>query len=72
MSKKQRSHHIAADEHRLSELLLAGSDVVISDDNIERPLNGEVLLQAVTQRYIRLQPLGVARVLTTGNVEVQQ
>lgn len=50
-------HDDAETEKRLTGALLAG-DAVMSFDNIERPLKGELLCQVATQQYARLRPLG--------------
>lgn len=50
-------HDDAETEKRLTGVLLAG-DAVISVDNIERPLKGDLLCQVATQQYVRLRPLG--------------
>lgn len=50
-------HDDAETEKRLTGVLLAG-DAVISIDNIERPLKGDLLCQVATQQYVRLRPLG--------------
>ncbi|MBK7416262.1 MAG: hypothetical protein IPJ38_15345 [Dechloromonas sp.] len=50
-------HDDAESEKRLAGVLLAG-DAVISVDNIERPLKGDLLCQVTTQQFVRLRPLG--------------
>ena len=50
-------HDDAESEKRLAGVLLAG-DAVISVDNIERPLKGDLLCQVATQQFVRLRPLG--------------
>lgn len=50
-------HDDAETEKRLIGIYLAG-DAVVSMDNIERDLRGELLCQALTQSYLRLRPLG--------------
>jgi putative DNA primase/helicase len=50
-------HDDAETEKRLAGVLLAG-DAVISVDNIERPLKGDLLCQVATQQFVRLRPLG--------------
>lgn len=50
-------HDEAEFEKRLGGVLLAG-DAVISIDNIERPLRGDLLCQIATQQFVRLRPLG--------------
>lgn len=50
-------HDDAEFEKRLGGVLLAG-DAVISIDNIERPLRGDLLCQVATQQFVRLRPLG--------------
>lgn len=50
-------HDDAEAEKRLAGVLLAG-DAVISVDNIERPLKGDLLCQVATQQFVRLRPLG--------------
>lgn len=50
-------HDDAETEKRLTGVLLAG-DAVISIDNIERPLKGDLLCQVTTQQFVRLRPLG--------------
>ena len=55
-------HDDAESEKRLTGVLLAG-DAVISVDNIERPLKGDLLCQVATQQFVRLRPLGGSGVL---------
>jgi putative DNA primase/helicase len=50
-------HDDAEFEKRLGGVLLAG-DAVISIDNIERALRGDLLCQIATQQFVRLRPLG--------------
>jgi putative DNA primase/helicase len=50
-------HDDAETEKRLAGVFLAG-DAVISVDNIERPLKGDLLCQVATQQFVRLRPLG--------------
>lgn len=50
-------------EKRLTGVLLAG-DAVISVDNIERPLKGDLLCQVTTQQFVRLRPLGATTMLS--------
>ena len=50
-------------EKRLTGVLLAG-DAVISVDNIERPLKGDLLCQVATQEFVRLRPLGGTSMVT--------
>jgi len=50
-------HDDAETEKRLAGVLMAG-DAVISVDNIERPLKGDLLCQVATQQFVRLRPLG--------------
>jgi putative DNA primase/helicase len=50
-------HDDAEFEKRLGGVLLAG-DAVISIDNIERALRGDLLCQVATQQFVRLRPLG--------------
>lgn len=50
-------------EKRLASALLAG-DLVLSIDNIERPLSGELLCQVLTQPAVRLRPLGASQLQT--------
>ena len=50
-------HDDAESEKRLAGVLMAG-DAVISIDNIERPLKGDLLCQVATQQFVRLRPLG--------------
>jgi putative DNA primase/helicase len=50
-------HDDAESEKRLAGVLMAG-DAVISVDNIERPLKGDLLCQVATQQFVRLRPLG--------------
>jgi putative DNA primase/helicase len=50
-------------EKRLGGMLLAG-DPVITIDNIERPLKGDLLCQVATQQFVRLRPLGVSGMLS--------
>ncbi len=44
-------------EKRLGAALIAG-DALISFDNCEQPLGGELLCQALTQRTLKVRPLG--------------
>jgi hypothetical protein len=44
-------------EKRLTASMLGG-DAVISIDNLEAPLGGELLCQLLTQRIVKLRPLG--------------
>lgn len=53
----------AETEKRLAGVLLAG-DAVISIDNIERPLKGDLLCQIATQEFVRLRPLGGSGMLS--------
>jgi len=53
----------AETEKRLAGVLLAG-DAVISVDNIERPLKGDLLCQVATQQFVRLRPLGGSGMLS--------
>ncbi len=46
-------------EKRLGSALLQG-DAIISLDNIERPLGGELLCQVLTQGAVKVRPLGVS------------
>lgn len=50
-------HDDAEFEKRLGGVLLAG-DAVITIDNIERALRGDLLCQIATQQFVRLRPLG--------------
>lgn len=50
-------HDDAEFEKRLGGVLLAG-DAVISIDNIERALRGDLPCQCTTQQFVRLRPLG--------------
>ena len=50
-------HDDAETEKRLAGVFLAG-DAVISVNNIERPLKGDLLCQVATQQFVRLRPLG--------------
>jgi putative DNA primase/helicase len=56
-------HDDAETEKRLTGVLLAG-DAVISIDNIERPLKGDLLCQVTTQQFVRLRPLGGSGMLS--------
>jgi hypothetical protein len=56
-------HDDAETEKRLTGVLLAG-DAVISLDNIERPLRGDLLCQVATQEFVRLRPLGATAMLS--------
>lgn len=51
-------------DKRLHGALLAG-DPVVSIDNIERPLFGDLLCQALTQPNIRIRPLGSTQQIST-------
>jgi RepB DNA-primase from phage plasmid len=53
-------------EKRLGAALIAG-DRIISIDNCERPLGGELLCQALTQRLLKPRVLGQSRNVTVPN-----
>jgi putative DNA primase/helicase len=50
-------HDDAETEKRLAGMLLAG-DPMLSIDNVERPLKGDLFCQVSTQIMVRLRPLG--------------
>lgn len=50
-------------EKRLAAALLAG-DPLIALDNVERPLDGDLLCQVATQPTVRLRPLGGSSMLS--------
>src|SRR4051812_8452937 len=50
-------------EKRLGAALIAG-DALISFDNCEQPLGGELLCQALTQRTLKVRPLGKSMLLS--------
>jgi hypothetical protein len=54
-------------EKRLGAALIAG-DRIISIDNCERPLGGELLCQALTQRILKLRVLGQSKNVAVPNV----
>ena len=56
-------HDDAETEKRLTGVYLAG-DPVVSIDNIERDLRGDLLCQATTQTHLRLRPLGGSGMLS--------
>ena len=56
-------HDDAETEKRLTGIFLAG-DAVVSIDNIERDLRGDLLCQALTQSNLRLRPLGGSGMLS--------
>lgn len=51
-------------DKRLQSALLAG-DPVMAIDNIERPLFGDLICQALTQPMIRIRPLGSGHLVST-------
>ena len=56
-------HDDAEFEKRMGGALAAG-DTVISLDNIERPLKGELVCQVLSQQFIRFRPLGGSGMIT--------
>lgn len=50
-------HDDAETEKRLAGAFMAG-DACLMIDNVERPLGGDLICQALTQEYLRLRPLG--------------
>ena len=50
-------------EKRLGGALLAGDPIIVLD-NIERPLQGDLLCQITTEPAVRLRPLGVSSLMT--------
>lgn len=50
-------HDDAETEKRLAGAFMAG-DACLMVDNVERPLGGDLICQALTQEYLRLRPLG--------------
>lgn len=51
-------------DKRLTSALLAG-DAVIAIDNVERPMFGDLICQALTQPNIRIRPLGSGYLIST-------
>lgn len=51
-------------DKRLTSALLAG-DAVIAIDNVERPMFGDLICQALTQPNIRIRPLGSGHLVST-------
>lgn len=56
-------HDDAEAEKRLAGVLMAG-DACICLDNVDRPMRGDLICQAVTQQFVRLRPLGASGMLS--------
>lgn len=54
-------------EKRIGAALIAG-DRIISLDNCERPLGGEIICQALTQKFLKVRVLGRSKNVTVPNL----